>query len=377
MSARSDRQIQVALGTRSYDIHIGAGLLETAGTYIAPLLFRPRTVIVTDETVATLHLTRLQEGLAAAGIAVDSVILPPGEATKSFPQLEHLCTALLDHGVERQDMVIALGGGVIGDLTGFAAAILRRGIDFIQIPTTLLAQVDSSVGGKTGINTRQGKNLVGAFHQPRLVLADLSILRTLPRRELLGGYAEVVKYAVLGDSDFFEWLEAHGAEVRAGDSAALAHAVEISCRMKASVVAADEREGGGRALLNLGHTFGHALEAATGFSDRLSHGEAVAVGMGLALDLSERLGHAPPGTAARLRAHLKAAGLPAHPDEIPGPPLAVPELLHHMRQDKKARQGTLVFILVRGMGEAFIADDVPPAEIEAVLSGAALQDTVS
>ncbi|MFP3944387.1 MAG: 3-dehydroquinate synthase [Alphaproteobacteria bacterium] len=364
------RRLRVELEGRGYDIVIGSGLLERAGECAAPLLARPRTVIVTDENVAGLHLSRLQEGLAAGGVRSGAVILPPGEATKSFAHLERLCGELLERGVERRDTIIAFGGGVTGDLTGFAAAILRRGIRFIQIPTTLLAQVDSSVGGKTGINTAQGKNLVGAFHQPSLVLADLSVLKTLPRRERLSGYAEVVKYAVLGDRAFFDWLEAHGADVLEGEPAATAHAVETSCRMKAAIVAADEREGGRRALLNLGHTFGHALEAATGYSERLTHGEAVAAGMGLACDLSERLGHAPPGTAAALRAHLQRAGLPSRLADIPGAPVAAGELLHHMRQDKKARGGRPVFILVRNIGEAFIAADVPLSEVEAVLSHA-------
>lgn len=360
-------RLPVSLDERSYDILIGPGLLAEASTYVAPLLARPHTVIVTDQRVARHHLEPLQAGLAAAGLAVQAIVLPSGEASKSWSTLEDLTGRLLDLGVERRDVVLALGGGVVGDVTGFAAAILRRGVDFIQIPTTLLAQVDSSVGGKTGINVPQGKNLIGAFHQPRLVLADTETLATLPRRDWLSGYAEVVKYAVLGDAAFFDWLERDGPRPDGADSA-LTRAVQRSCAIKAHIVAADERETGDRALLNLGHTFGHALEAATGFSDRLTHGEGVALGIGLALDLSERLGHAPEGTAARVRAHLRALGLPTAAEDIPGPAPAAGTLLHHMRQDKKAAGGRLVYILVRGIGDAFIARDVAEADVLTLLS---------
>ena len=282
-----------------------------------------------------------------------------------------MCDELLEAGIERQDMIIALGGGVIGDLAGFAAAILRRAIDFIQIPTTLLAQVDSSVGGKTGINVRAGKNLIGAFHQPRLVLADIDVLDTLPARELCAGYAEVAKYGLISDASFYDWLEANGTGLIAGDKEARAHAIDISCRAKAAIVAEDEREGGVRALLNLGHTFGHALEAATGYSDRLLHGEGVAIGMVLAFRFSEHLGHCAPGTAERVAAHLKAVGLPVSPREIDGQLPGAAEILRIMHQDKKTVAGRLTFILTRGVGEAFIARDVPGDDVLAFLEDAA------
>ena len=283
-------RVSVGLGARSYEILIGADLLGSAGALIGPLLKRPFAAIVTDETVASLHLETLRQGLAAQGIASEPVILPPGETTKSWDRLGETVERLLALKVERDDLIIAFGGGVIGDLAGFAAAILRRGVGFVQVPTTLLAQVDSSVGGKTGINARAGKNLIGAFHQPRLVLADLAVLETLTERELLAGYAEVVKYGLLGDAAFFGWLETEGLRLRDGDRAARLQAIRRSCQMKADVVARDETERGDRALLNLGHTFGHALEAATGYSDRLLHGEGVSIGMALAFETSARMG---------------------------------------------------------------------------------------
>ncbi len=355
-------------GWPSYDIHIGPGLLARAGELIAPLLARPRTLVITDENVARAHLATLEHGLSDAGIAFEALVLPPGEATKSWRHLQRLVEFILAERLERNDHIIAFGGGVIGDLAGFAAATARRGMPFIQIPTTLLAQVDSSVGGKTGINSPDhGKNLIGAFHQPSLVLADTHVLNTLPRRELLAGYAEVVKYGLLGDAAFFAWLEEHGADVIAGDEDARRHAIATSCRAKAAIVTEDAREKGRRALLNLGHTFGHALEAALGYDGSLLHGEAVAIGMAQAFRFSERLGICPPGRAARVAAHLAAAGLPtdvrALNNRLPGPQ----GLLELMRQDKKAQGGRLVFILVRDIGEAFIARDVREEDVLAFL----------
>ena len=354
--------VPVALGDRSYEILIGAGLIEQAGDLIRPLLPRALSAIVTDETVAGLHLEALTRSLAAAGIATEAIVLPPGEASKDFATLELLVDRLLSLKLERRDLVIALGGGVIGDLTGFAASILRRGMGFVQIPTTLLAQVDSSVGGKTGINTRFGKNLVGAFHQPRLVLADVGILDTLPRRELLAGYAEVAKYGLLGDAGFFTWLEANGDRVVAGDRAARAYAVKVSCEAKAAIVARDEREDGDRALLNLGHTFGHAMEAAHGFSSRLLHGEAVAIGMVAAFSLSHQLGLSDAEATRRAEQHLAGVGLPTRP--FGGTP---EQLLELMRQDKKVVGGRMTFVLARGIGQAFMTRDVPEAAVLKVL----------
>ena len=355
--------VSVNLGARTYDIHIGENLLEESGRIIAPLLNRPFTAIVTDENVAKFHLKTLEASLAAAGIKSVSIILPPGEKTKSFMALADLCEKLLAAGVERRDKIIALGGGVIGDLAGFAAAILRRGIDFIQIPTTLLAQVDSSVGGKTGINTAHGKNLIGAFLQPIKVLADTSLLETLPARELAAGYAEVVKYGLLGDLSFFEWLETNANLVMRGDAQARSFALHKSCSAKAAVVAEDETEQGVRALLNLGHTFGHALESATGYGNRLLHGEGVAIGMVQAFRFSEHLKYCKPGTADRVTRHLKAVGLPTHMSNIEGslPPIA--DLVKIMRQDKKAQSGKLTFILARSIGDAFIAKNVSDDDV--------------
>lgn len=363
-----DRIIPVALGDRAYDIHVGSGLLARAGQLIRPFLARPRTVIVTDEQVARHHLAALQASLAAAGIAHDSIVIPPGETQKSFAGLERLAEALLAQKIERRDPVIALGGGVIGDLTGFVCAVLRRGTPFIQIPTTLLSQVDSSVGGKTAINSAHGKNLIGAFHQPRLVLADIDLLRSLPARELRAGYAEVVKYGLLGDADFFAWLEANGDALLAGDAAARIEAVARCCAHKARIVVADEREDGERALLNLGHTFGHALEAETGYSARLLHGEGVAVGMVLAFQLSARLGMCAPELAERVARHLRATGLPAALRDVDGAAAFTAErLIAHMAQDKKVQAGRLVFILADGIGLAVQRNDVPVADVRAVL----------
>jgi 3-dehydroquinate synthase len=355
--------VHVALGARAYDVLVGDGLIAAAGTHLAPLLKRPRVAIVTDETVARLHLPAFVASLAQSGIAQQSIVLPPGEHTKSFAELERLLDRLIDAKVERSDIVVALGGGVIGDLAGFAAAILRRGVEYVQVPTTLLSQVDSSVGGKTAIDTRAGKNLVGAFHQPRLVLADIGVLDSLPQRELLAGYAEVVKYGLLGDAAFFAWLEAHGEALIAGDKAARRHAVAASVAHKARVVEGDEREtGGARALLNLGHTFGHALEIEAGLSDALLHGEAVAIGMVLAFELSAQLKLCPPPDAARVRRHLARIGLPVEPrlaNRWPDPAA----LIRHMAQDKKVSGGQLTFILTRGIGQAFVTRDVTEAQL--------------
>ncbi|HEX4270515.1 MAG TPA: 3-dehydroquinate synthase, partial [Rhizomicrobium sp.] len=306
--------------------------------------------------------------LRKAGIEANAIVMPPGEVSKSFAGLEKLTGALLDLEIDRKGLVIALGGGVIGDLTGFAAGVLKRGVAFAQIPTTLLAQVDSSVGGKTAINAAQGKNLIGLFHQPRIVIADTALLSTLPRRELLAGYAEVVKYGALGDAAFFEWLEVNATKALAGEDTAIVKAVAHSCRMKAEIVARDERETGDRALLNLGHTFGHALEAATGFSDRLVHGEGVAIGTALAFQLSVRLGLCSGQDGERFVRHLKAVGLPSAISDIVGTRPTAVELIRHMAHDKKVTDGKLTFILLRGLGQAFVTRDVPLDAVRDVLS---------
>ncbi len=362
--------VRVELGARSYDVRIGPGLCARAGAEIAPLLHRPRVAVVTDETVADLHLEALRAGLTEAGIEMVSLALPPGEATKSWPHFERTVEWLLAEKVERNDVVIALGGGVIGDLAGFAAAVLRRGVRFVQIPTSLLAQVDSSVGGKTGINAPQGKNLIGAFHQPALVLADIDMLDSLPEREFLSGYGEVVKYGLLGDAAFFDWLEENGPAMAAGDQAARVRAVAHSVQMKADIVARDETEQGDRALLNLGHTFCHALEAATGYSARLLHGEGVAIGCGLAFALSARLGLCAQEDPSRVRAHLAAMGMKKDLADIPGDLAGTGALMDLMAQDKKVLDGKLRFILARGIGEAFVTSDVPGDAVRAVLEDA-------
>ncbi|MEQ1716229.1 MAG: 3-dehydroquinate synthase [Hyphomicrobium sp.] len=366
-TAQTSRSVGVALGTRSYDVLIGPGLLAKSGELIKARLGTVKCGIVTDENVAHHHLAALEASLKAAGLVSQSVILTPGEATKSFRELAPLCERLLEMGLERGDIVVPFGGGVIGDLAGFAAGILRRGVRFVQIPTSLLAQVDSSVGGKTGINTPQGKNLVGVFHQPSLVIADTDVLTTLPVREMRAGYAEVAKYGLLGDAAFFTWLEKNWQGVFANGGPPLAHAVETSVKAKAAIVARDETETGDRALLNLGHTFGHALEAWTGYSSRLLHGEGVAIGMAQAFRFSEELGVCAEGSAARVSRHLKAVGLPTKISDIPGGRADAGELLRLMGQDKKVRQGKLTFILVRGVGEAYIAPDVPPDRVKAFL----------
>lgn len=368
--ASPGRRVRVALDERSYDIVIGPGVIDQAGALIAPMLKGGKAVVVTDETVASLHLPALKDSLNKARIAHSSVVLPPGEATKSFEKLQWLIGRLLDLGVERKTVLIALGGGVIGDLAGFAAAILLRGIRFIQIPTTLLSQVDSSVGGKTAINVPAGKNLVGAFYQPAMVLADTAVLDSLPRRELLAGYAEVVKYGALGDRDFFEWLEVNGAALLDGDQALRAEAVARSCQAKADIVAKDEREGGLRALLNLGHTFGHALESRCGYSGQLLHGEAVGIGMVLAFRLSVSLGLCPGQDAARLAAHMKRVGMRTALGDVAGVDWDAEDLIRRMGKDKKVADGKLTFILARGIGDAFITRDVAPDDLRAVMKEA-------
>ncbi len=358
--------IPVSLGDRSYEVRIADGALEDAGGHLAPWL-RGRAIIVTDEAVAITQLPRLTAALDAAGVASKCIVLPAGEATKSWQHLAELTDALLAGGVERGDHVLALGGGVIGDLVGFAAAILKRGCGFIQIPTTLLAQVDSSVGGKTAINTAAGKNLVGAFHQPSLVLIDPTVLDTLPPRQVAAGYAEVVKYGLIDSPEFFAWCEANGAALLAGEPAARRHAIATSVAAKAAIVADDERETSGRrALLNLGHTFGHALEAEAGFSDRLLHGEAVAAGMALAFGYSVRLGLCAAEDAHRVAAHLRSARLP---DGLAASGIAASgaTLTAHMAHDKKASGGKVPFLLARGIGQTFLEPNVDLADVAAFL----------
>lgn len=364
----NERLVHVPLGERAYDILIGPGMLERAGGEISTRIKGRRAAIVTDENVAGHYLEGLIDNLGSDGIEAISLILPPGEKTKSFEHLTRVCDALLEARIERNDAVIALGGGVIGDLTGFAAGIVRRGVRFVQIPTTLLSQVDSSVGGKTGINTRHGKNLVGVFNQPDLVLADTSVLDTLTAREFRAGYAEVAKYGLIDQPDFFAWLEKNWQEVFSGGPARI-EAIARSCQAKADVVVADERETGRRALLNLGHTFGHALEAATEYDgSRLVHGEGVAIGMVLAHQFSARLNLASPDDALRVEAHLKAVGLPTRMEDIPGelPPPDV--LMKAIGQDKKVKSGKLTFILTHGIGQSFVADDVPSSEVVSFLT---------
>ncbi|OJF92271.1 3-dehydroquinate synthase [Pararhizobium antarcticum] len=357
------RTVRVELADRSYDILIGPGLIASAANEIASRLKGRRMAVITDENVGARYLAPLMDSLAASGIDAVSLVLPAGEKTKSFEHLIPVCETILGARIERNDAVIALGGGVIGDLTGFAAGIARRGSRFIQIPTSLLAQVDSSVGGKTGINSPHGKNLIGVFHQPDLVLADTDVLDTLSPREFRAGYAEVAKYGLIDKPDFFDWLEANWRAVFAGGDARI-EAIATSCQAKADVVAADERENGRRALLNLGHTFGHALEAATQYDgSRLVHGEGVAIGMVLAHRFSARMNLASPDDAARVEAHLKDVGLPTRMGDIPGALPPVGTLMDAIAQDKKVKGGQLTFILTRGIGRSFVADDVPASEV--------------
>jgi len=359
--------VPVALGARAYDVVIGRGLLASLGERIRTLRPGARVAVVTDETVGAHHLAATETALKVAGINSARILVPAGESSKSYAIFEKVCEALIAARVERNDLVVALGGGVIGDLAGFAAACARRGLDFVQVPTTLLAQVDSSVGGKTGINSRQGKNLIGAFHQPALVVADSALLDTLPKREFRAGYAEVAKYGLLGDAAFFAWLENNWQDVFAGGPAR-EHAIAVCCRAKAGIVARDERETGERALLNLGHTFGHALEAGCGFSDRLLHGEAVALGIALAFEFSEKKRLVSAADAARASAHLAAVGLPTHVGDVLGGVPPVDTLMDLISQDKKVKRGVLTFILVRGIGQAFIEKSVDTSDVRAFLT---------
>jgi 3-dehydroquinate synthase len=363
--------VDVALGDRSYDIVIGRDILSSLGARIAALRPGARVAIVTDEYVATHWLRKTEASLKDAGIATSRIVVDEGEASKSYEGIEFVCEELIAAKIERNDLVVALGGGVVGDLAGFAAAIVRRGLDFVQVPTSLLAQVDSSVGGKTGINSPQGKNLVGAFHQPILVVADTAVLDTLSPRQFRAGYAEVAKYGLLGDEAFFAWLETNHAEIFKG-GAAREHAVATSCRAKAAIVARDERETGERALLNLGHTFGHALETATGFSDRLYHGEGVSIGMVLAAELSAQLGMIADSDVARIQRHLSAVGLPTRLQDIAGfkqEGLAdADKLMTLMAQDKKVKRGRLAFILMKAIGQAVVSSDVEPAIVRDFLA---------
>ncbi len=360
--------VRVELGARSYDILIGPALTERAGEEIAKRLPESNALVVTDRNVAKHHLEPLAESLSAAGIAFNSTIIEPGEASKGFSTLERVVDAILTGRLERGDVVVAHGGGVIGDLAGFATGITRRGMNLVQLPTSLLAQVDSSVGGKTGINTSHGKNLVGLFLQPQLVVADTSVLDTLPARHFRAGYAEIAKYGLINNPDFFAWLEGHWREVFVGGSSRQ-RAIAVSCATKAVIVAADERETGQRALLNLGHTFGHALEAATGYSDRLIHGEAIAIGMVMAAEYSSTRGHCPADVPTAIQAHFYNVGLPTSLSQIPGGTPTSEKLMELIAQDKKVTRGRLNFILLRAIGEAFIARDVAADDIATFLAG--------
>jgi 3-dehydroquinate synthase len=368
VSAESTRTIRVDLGVRSYDIAIGPGLIDQAGTLLAERLGERRVVIVTDTNVGPLYADRLDAALRQAGHQTRTITVAAGEASKSYAQLEDLLEDLINGGLERGSILIALGGGVIGDLTGFAASIALRGVEFVQVPTSLLAQVDSSVGGKTAINSRQGKNLVGTFYQPRLVIADTDTLQTLPAKEMRAGYAEVAKYGLLGDAAFFDWLETNAASILGGDATAQIHAIERACKMKAEIVNLDERETGRRALLNLGHTFAHALEAEAGYSDGLLHGEAVSIGMVLAFDLSARMGLCTPAEATRVRSHLDAAGLPTGFPAHPGSGWDADILLAHMGRDKKVQEGRITFILANGIGDTFVTNEVAVDDLSRLLN---------
>jgi 3-dehydroquinate synthase len=363
----AETTVRVELGERSYDIAIGRGLLASLGARIAALRPGAKAAVISDETVAAHYLSPVLAALSNANIAASPIVVPPGEASKCFAALEQVCDALLAAKIERNDVVIALGGGVVGDLAGFAAAVIRRGIDYVQVPTSLLAQVDSSVGGKTAIDSRHGKNLIGAFYQPITVVADTALLDTLSVREFRAGYAEVAKYGLLGDAGFFTWLEANWKDVFAG-APAREHAIATSCRMKAEIVGRDERESGERALLNLGHTFGHAFEAGAGFSDRLLHGEAIAIGMSLAFAFSARLRLMAPAEADRARDHLAKVGLPTRTSDVPGGVPDLDTLMDLIAQDKKVKRGKLTFILTRAIGRAFVAHDIDAAEVRAFLA---------
>jgi 3-dehydroquinate synthase len=363
--------VPVVLGPRSYDIAIGRGVISTLGTRIAALRPGAKAFIVTDQNVAHHAMPAAEAALKRAGVPTGQMVVPPGEASKSYRVFEQVCEAILNAQIERDDLVIALGGGVIGDLAGFAAAVVRRGLDYVQVPTTLLAQVDSSVGGKTAIDSEHGKNLIGAFHQPILVVADTALLDTLPKREFRAGYAELVKYGLLGDTAFFAWLEAHWREIFAESSSgnpAREQAVAVACRAKAAIVARDERETGERAFLNFGHTFGHALEAGCGFSDRLLHGEAIAIGMVLALEFSAREGLMPLSVAERVRRHFAEVGLPTSPSDISGPLPGIDRMMELIGQDKKVKRGMLTFILARAIGSVVIETGVDARQVRDFLS---------
>ncbi|HTE75279.1 MAG TPA: 3-dehydroquinate synthase [Xanthobacteraceae bacterium] len=363
--------VPVVLGPRSYDIAIGRGVISTLGTRIAALRPGAKAFIVTDQNVAHHAMPAAEAALKRAGVPTGQMVVPPGEASKSYRVFEQVCEAILNAQIERDDLVIALGGGVIGDLAGFAAAVVRRGLDYVQVPTTLLAQVDSSVGGKTAIDSGHGKNLIGAFHQPILVVADTALLDTLPKREFRAGYTELVKYGLLGDTAFFAWLEAHWREIFAESSSgnpAREQAVAVACRAKAAIVARDERETGERAFLNFGHTFGHALEAGCGFSDRLLHGEAIAIGMVLALEFSARHGLLPLSEAERVRRHFAEVGLPTSPSDISGPLPGIDRMMELIGQDKKVKRGMLTFILARAIGSVVIETGVDAHQVRDFLS---------
>jgi 3-dehydroquinate synthase len=369
-------RVRVDLAGRGYDIVIGRGLIGEAGERIRAILPRAKVAVVTDRHVAERHLPALAASLDAAGVAHSAIILPPGETTKSFAQFEAVCEGVIAARLERGDAVVALGGGVVGDLSGFAAAVVRRGMTFVQAPTTLLSQVDSSVGGKTAINSVRGKNLIGAFHQPVLVLADTAALDTLPEREFRAGYAEVAKYGLLGDAAFFGWLEAGAWRGIFSGGPEREEAVRVSCAAKAAIVARDETETGERALLNLGHTFGHALEAAVRYDGRrLVHGEAIAIGMCLAFAFSREQGLCSGQDAVRVERHFGSVGLPTTLAAVPGGVGTAAELMDAIRQDKKVSRGALTFILVRGIGQAFIAADVDAASVESFLERQLARDT--
>ena len=361
-------RIELATPTRCYDILVGEQLLSKAGELIAEHVGRRRCVIITDSNVAPLYLQRMEAVLTAAGHKVaPSIVVPAGEPAKSFAVLHEVLNQLFERNIDRKTLLIALGGGVVGDLTGFAASITLRGVDFVQVPTTLLSQVDSSVGGKTGINSMFDKNTINTFYQPRLVIADVTTLDSLPEREMMSGYAEVVKYGLIHSPDFFQWCDEHGGQLLHGDPATRIHAVTQSCKYKADIVAQDEREGGVRALLNLGHTFGHALESVTGFSSKLLHGEAVSIGMVMSFELSAAMGLCPTQHAQAVRTHLERLGLPVTPPKMPPEtPYNIDQLMELMAQDKKATEGKLTLILAHDIGKAFIANDVDPEPIRAL-----------
>ena len=368
MNKETYERLTLDLGERSYDILVGENLIANAGALVHPFIKQSRTFIITDENVARHHLPTLEAALKSKNIESNTLVLPFGEQTKSFAQLDRVIDFLLEHNIDRKSTLIAFGGGVIGDLAGFAAAVVMRGIDFIQIPTTLLSQVDSSVGGKTGINTARGKNLVGSFHQPKLVLADTGLLETLPNRELLAGYAEVVKYGLINDPDFFNWLEDKAHKVITGDISARTHAVLVSSAAKAKIVAQDEKESGARGLLNLGHTFGHALEAEAGYNGSLLHGEAISIGMVMAHDLSAELGLCSEMDAQTVRDHFEKIGLPVSTDYVSsnalgGKKLEVSRLMDHMSRDKKVSNGRLTFVMTKGIGQAYLDNAVDMAVV--------------